>query len=134
MEEKIIMDIYHNYIQAFEKKEYDTINHLCRTPFFGTSPSGTIVFNNSEELLSGFTLLRESLDADDYVQSRLNNLTFSKISDHTSNLLVDFDRINSKGQAYHNGQAMYIFHNIGGKTIISGVIVLDENTVSFWTD
>ena len=41
MNEQKTLDIYMDYIRAFENKDYHSIADLCRTPFFASSPSGT---------------------------------------------------------------------------------------------
>ena len=46
MDEQNTLDLYKEYIQAFESKDYQVIaDVLCRTPFF-SSPSGTTIFGN----------------------------------------------------------------------------------------
>ena len=77
MDQQKTLNLYMDYIQAFENKDYDSIANVCRTPFFVSSPSGTIIFGNREELMEGFSLLRGSLDVDGYVGSKLNSLDFT---------------------------------------------------------
>tara|TARA_B100000131_G_scaffold282565_1_gene289869 strand:+ start:619 stop:1023 length:405 start_codon:yes stop_codon:yes gene_type:complete len=134
MEEKEVMDQYMEYIRAFESKDFQTIAKFCRTPFFASSPAGTTVFNDKEELINGFSMLRNSLDEENYVGSRLNLLEFSSVAETTGTLFVDFDRMNPEGEAYFNGQALYIFQRGNDGTEIIGIAVLDDNTVSSWTD
>ena len=56
MDETEVMDHYTEYIRAFESKDFQSIADLCRTPFFASSPSGTSVFADREELVEGFSL------------------------------------------------------------------------------
>ena len=132
MDEQQVLDLYMEYIRAFEDKDYTAIADRCRTPFFASSPSGTSIFGNRKELLDGFSLLRGSLDADGYVTSRLNNLDFTSVSENTGTLLVDFHRMNREGELYFHGSAMYVFQSKNQTTDIIGVVVLDDQTVSSW--
>ena len=134
MDEQKTLNLYMEYIQAFENKDFHTIADRCRTPFFASSPSGTIIFGDREELLEGFSLLRESLDIDGYVGSKLNQLDFTSIAETSGTLLVDFHRINHEGDSYFHGKALYIFQRGVQKTEIIGIIVLDDSTVSSWND
>ncbi len=134
MDEKEAMDHYMEYIRAFENKDFQTIADLCRTPFFASSPSGTSVFADREELVEGFSMLRNSLDKDGYVGSRLNVLDFSSVAKTTGTLFVDFDRMNPEGEAYFRGQAMYLFQKGAEGMEIIGIAVLDDDTVSSWND
>ena len=134
MDEQHILDIYKEYIQAFESKDYRTIADLCRTPFFASSPSGTTIFGNREELLQGFSTLRSSLDIDGYVGSQLNQLDYTSVAETAGTLLVDFHRINHEGTRYFHGKALYIFQMRDKKTEIIGIVVLDDNTASSWKD
>ena len=99
MDEQNTLDIYMEYIQAFESKDYNSIADLCRTPFFASSPSGTIIFGNREEILEGFSTLRSSLDIDGYVGSQLNQVDFTSLSEAAGTLLVDFHRVNHEGDS-----------------------------------
>ena len=45
-------------------------------------------------------MLRNSLDEENYVGSRLNLLEFSSVAETTGTLFVDFDRMNPEGEAY----------------------------------
>ncbi len=134
MKEQNILDLYSNYIQAFENKNYDFIATVCRTPFFTSSPEGGVVFENREQLLSGFSALRESLDKEGYVGSRINKLEFREIADTTGTLFVDFDRMNPQGEDFHHGQALYLFQGKDESIAIIGILVLDSSTVASWTD
>jgi len=78
--------------------------------------------------------MRESLDLEDYQFSRLNKLDFIPLSKQTNLLKVDFDRINSNGDAYHNGNATYVFHSEDNDFKISGIIVSDAKTTSKWAE
>ena len=71
MDEEEAMDHYMDYIRAFESKDFQTIADLCRTPFFASSPSGTSVFADREELVEGFSMLRNSLDTVSYTHLTL---------------------------------------------------------------
>ena len=134
MDEQKTLGLYMEYIEAFESKDYSAIADRCRTPFFASSPSGTIIFGDREELLEGFSVLRESLDIDGYVGSNLNQLDFTSITETSGTLLVDFHRINHEGEFYFHGKALYIFQRGFQKTEIIGIIVLDDSTVSSWND
>lgn len=134
MDEQNILDIYKEYIQAFETKDYQTIADRCRTPFFASSPSGTTIFGNREELLQGFSTLRSSLDIDGYVGSQLNQLDFTSVTETAGTLLVDFHRVNHEGARYFHGKALYIFQRRDKKTEIIGIVVLDDSTASSWND
>ena len=134
MNEQNTLDIYMEYIQAFESKDYNSIANLCRTPFFASSPSETIIFGNREELLVGFSTLRSSLDNDGYVGSKLNQLDFTSVSETAGTLLVDFHRVNHEGTHYFHGKALYIFQRREKKTEIIGIVVLDDSTVSSLND
>lgn len=134
MDEQNTLDLYMEYIQAFEKKDYHAIADRCRTPFFASSPSGTTIFGNREELLEGFSLLRSSLDLDGYVSSQLNQLDFTSVAETAGTLLVDFHRINHEGTLYFHGKALYIFQRIAKKTEIIGIVVLDNSAASSWRD
>ena len=125
MDEQKTLDLYMDYIYAFEKKEYESIANLCRTPFFASSPSGTTIFGNREELMEGFSLLRGSLDVDGYVSSKLNSLDFTSVAETSGTLLVDFHRINQEGATYFHGKALYIFQREASKTKIIGIVVLE---------
>ena len=100
MDEQNTLDLYKEYIQAFESKDYQAIADLCRTPFFASSPSGTTIFGNREELLQGFSMLRSSLDIDGYAGSKLNQLDFTSVAETAGTLLVDFHRFNHEGDPY----------------------------------
>ena len=130
MDEQKTLDLYMDYIQAFENKDYDSIANLCSTPFFASSPSGTTIFGNREELMEGFSLLRDSLDVDGYVGSKLNRLDFTSVAETSGTLLVDFHRINQDGVTYFHGKALYIFQRESSKTNIIGIVVLDDTTAS----
>ena len=134
MNEQKTLDIYMDYIRAFENKDYHSIADLCRTPFFASSPSGTTIFGNREELVEGFSLLRGSLDMDGYVGSKLNHLGFTSVAETSGTLLVDFHRINQAGDPYFNGKALYIFQREATVTEIIGIVVLDDVTASSWKD
>ena len=134
MDEQKTLNVYMDYIQAFENKDYDSIANVCRTPFFASSPSGTTIFENREELMDGFSLLRGSLDVDGYVSSKLNSLDFTSLAETSGTLLVDFHRINQEGGAYFHGKALYIFQREASKTGIIGIVVLDDTTVSSWNN
>ena len=134
MDEQLTLGLYMDYIQAFENKDYHSIANLCRTPFFASSPSGTTIFGNREELIEGFSLLRGSLDIDGYVGSKLNQLDFTSVAETSGTLLVDFHRINQKGDPYFHGKALYIFQREASKTEIIGIVVLDDITASSWID
>ena len=134
MDEQNTLDIYMKYIQAFESKDYHSIAAICRTPFFASSPSGTIIFGNREELLEGFSTLRSSLDTDGYVGSQLNQIDFTSVAETAGTLLVDFHRLNHEGTRYFHGKALYIFQRRAKKTEIIGIVVLDDNTVSSLND
>ena len=125
MDEQKTLDLYMDYIYAFENKEYESIVNLCRTPFFASSPSGTTIFGNREELMEGFSLLRGSLDVDVYVSSKLNSLDFTSVAETSGTLLVDFHRINQEGATYFHGKALYIFQREASKTKIIGIVVLE---------
>jgi len=125
MDEQKTLDLYMDYIYAFENKEYESIVNLCRTPFFASSPSGTTIFGNREELMEGFSLLRGSLDVDGYVSSKLNSLDFTSVAETSGTLLVDFHRINQEGATYFHGKALYIFQREASKTKIIGIVVLE---------
>ena len=90
MDEQKTLDLYMDYIQSFENKDYHSIANVCRTPFFASSPSGTIIFGNREELMEGFSLLRGSLDVDGYASSKLNSLDFTSLAETSGTLLVNF--------------------------------------------
>ena len=130
MDEQKTLDLYMDYIYAFENKEYESIANLCRTPFFASSPSGTTIFGNREELMEGFSLLRGSLDVDGYVSSKLNSLDFTSVAETSGTLLVDFHRINQEGATYFHGKALYIFQRGASNTEILGIVVLDDTTAS----
>ena len=132
MDEQKTLNLYMDYIQAFENKDYDNIANVCRTPFFASSPSGTTIFENREELMEGFSLLRGSLDVDGYVGSKLNSLDFTSLAETSGTLLVDFHRINQEGSPYFHGKALYIFQREASKTDIIGIVVLDDTTASSW--
>ena len=132
MDREETLDLYMEYIQAFEKKDFRTIADRCRIPFFASSPSGTTIFSNREDLLKGFSLLRDSLDSDGYVGSQLNQLDFTRVGETAGTLLVDFHRIDKKGDSYFHGKALYIFQRGGQKAEIIGIVVLDNNTTSSW--
>ena len=134
MDEQKTLDLYMEYIEAFESKDYSAIADRCRTPFFASSPSGTTIFGNREELVEGFSLLRGSLDIDGYVGSRLNRLDFTSVAETSGTLLVDFHRINHDDNPYFNGKALYIFQKEGQRTEIIGIVVLDDTTSSSWND
>ena len=134
MDEQKSLDLYMEYIQAFERKDYHAIADRCRTPFFASSPSGTTIFENREDLLAGFSLLRSSLDIDGYVGSQLNQLDYTSVAETAGTLLVDFHRINHEGTRYFHGKALYIFQMRDKKTEIIGIVVLDDNTASSWKD
>ena len=134
MDEQDTLDLYMEYIQAFEKKDYHKIADRCRTPFFASSPSGTTVFGNREELLQGFSTLRSSLDMDGYVGSQLNQLDFTSVAETAGTLLVDFHRVNHEGDPYFHGKALYIFQRRDEKNEIIGIVVLDDSTSSSWND
>lgn len=125
MDEQKTLDLYMDYIHAFENKEYESIANLCRTPFFASSPSGTTIFGNREELMEGFSLLRGSLDVDGYVSSKLNSLDYTSVAETSGTLLVDFHRINQEGATYFHGKALYIFQREASKTKIIGIVVLE---------
>ena len=125
MDEQKTLDLYMDYIYAFENKEYESIANLCRTPFFASSPSGTTIFGNREELMEGFSLLRGSLDVDGYVSSKLNSLDFTSVAETSGTLLVDFHRNNKDGAPYFHGKALYIFQRESSKTKIIGIVVLE---------
>ena len=108
MDKQKTLDLYMDYIHAFENKDYESIANLCRTPFFASSPSGTTIFDNREELIEGFSLLRGSLDVDRYVSSKLNSLDFTSLAETSGTLLVDFHRINQEGSPYFHGKALYL--------------------------
>jgi len=126
MDEQKTLDLYMDYIHAFENKEYESIANLCRTPFFASSPSGTTIFGNREELMEGFSLLRGSLDVDGYVSSKLNSLDYTSVAETSGTLLVDFHRINQEGATYFHGKALYIFQRETSKTKIIGIVVLEQ--------
>ena len=130
MDEQKTLNLYMDYIQAFENKDYESIANVCRTPFFASSPSGTTIFENREELMEGFSLLRGSLDVDGYVGSKLNSLDFTSLAETSGTLLVDFHRINQEGSPYFHGKALYIFQREASKTDIIGIVVLDDTTAS----
>ena len=130
MDEQKTLNLYMNYIQAFENKDYDSIADVCRTPFFASSPSGTTIFEDRDELMEGFSLLRGSLDVDGYVGSKLNSLDFTSLAETSGTLLVDFHRINQEGSPYFHGKALYIFQREASKTDIIGIVVLDDTTAS----
>ena len=130
MDEQKTLNLYMDYIQAFENKDYDSIANVCRTPFFASSPSGTTIFEDREELMEGFSLLRGSLDVDGYVGSKLNSLDFTSLAETSGTLLVDFHRINQEGSPYFHGKALYIFQREASKTDIIGIVVLDDTTAS----
>ena len=130
MDEQKALDLYIDYIHAFENKDYESIANLCRTPFFASSPSGTTIFGNREELMEGFSLLRGSLDVDGYVSSKLNSLDFTSVAETSGTLLVDFHRINQEGATYFHGKALYIFQKDASKTELIGIVVLDDTTAS----
>ena len=130
MDEQKTLNLYMDYIQAFENKDYESIANVCRTPFFASSPSGTTIFENREELMEGFSLLRGSLDVDGYVGSKLNSLYFTSLAETSGTLLVDFHRINQEGSPYFHGKALYIFQREASKTDIIGIVVLDDTTAS----
>ena len=134
MDEQKALDLYMDYIRAFENKDYHSIADLCRTPFFASSPSGTTIFGNREELIEGFSLLRGSLDIDGYVGSKLNHLGFTNVAETSGTLLVDFHRMNQEGDPYFHGKALYIFQGEAPGTEIIGVVVLDDVTASSWDD
>ena len=134
MDEQSTLDIYMEYIQAFEKKDYHIIADRCRTPFFASSPSGTTIFGNREELLEGFSMLRSSLDADGYVGSKLNQLDFTSVAATAGTLLVDFHRVNHEGTLYFRGKALYLFQRRAKKTEMIGIVVLDDSTASSLND
>ena len=126
MDEQKTLDLYMDYIHAFENKDYESIANLCRTPFFASSPSGTTIFGNREELMEGFSLLRGSLDVDGYVSSKLNSLDYTSVAETSGTLLVDFHRINQEGATYFHGKALYIFQRETSKTKIIGIVVLEQ--------
>ena len=130
MDEQKTLDLYMDYILSFENKDYQSIANVCRTPFFASSPSGTTIFGNREELMEGFSLLRGSLDTDGYVGSKLNRLDFTSVAETSGTLLVDFHRINQEGAPYFHGKALYIFQREASKTEIIGIVVLDDTTAS----
>ena len=134
MDEQKTLNLYMDYIQAFENKDYGSIANVCRTPFFATSPSGTTIFENREALIEGFSLLRGSLDVDGYVRSKLNSLDFTSLAETSGTLLVDFHRINQEVGAYFHGKALYIFQREDSKTDIIGIVVLDDTTASSWNN
>ena len=134
MDEQKTLDLYMDYIQSFENKDYHSIANVCRTPFFASSPSGTTIFGNREELMEGFSLLRDSLDIDGYVGSKLNRLDFTSVAETSGTLLVDFHRINQDGNRYFHGKALYIFQREASKTEIIGIVVLDDTTASSWNN
>ena len=125
MDEQKTLDLYMDYIYAFENKEYESIANLCRTPFFASSPSGTTIFGNREELMEGFSLLRGSLDVDGYVSSKLNSLDFTSVAETSGTLLENFHRISQEGATYFHGKALYIFQREASKTKIIGIVVLE---------
>ena len=130
MDKQKTLNLYMDYIHAFENKDYDSIANVFRTPFFVSSPSGTIIFENREELIEGFSQLRGSLDVDGYVGSKLNSLDFTSLAETSGTLLVDFHRINQEGGAYFHGKALNIFQKQASKTDIIGIVVLDDITAS----
>ena len=134
MDEQKTLDLYMDYIRAFENKDYHSIADLCRTPFFASSPSGTTIFGNREELIEGFSLLRGSLDMDGYVGSKLNHLGFTSVAETSGTLLVDFHRMNQEGDPYFHGKALYVLQGEAPRTEIIGVVVLDDVTASSWDD
>ena len=134
MDEQNTLDLYMEYIQAFERKDYHAIADRCRTPFFASSPSGTTIFENREELLAGFSLLRNSLDIDGYVGSQLNQLDFTSLAETSGTLFVDFHRVNHERTPYSHGKALYIFQKKAKKTEIIGIVVLDDSTASSLKD
>ena len=134
VDEQKTLDLYMDYIRAFENKDYSRIADLCRTPFFASSPSGTTIFGNREDLIEGFSLLRGSLDIDGYVGSKLNHLGFTNVAETSGTLLVDFHRMNQEGDPYFHGKALYIFQGEAPGTEIIGVVVLDDVTASSWDD
>ena len=134
MDEQKTLDIYMDYIRAFENKDYHSIADLCRTPFFASSPSGTTIFGNREELIEGFSLLRGSLDMDGYVGSKLNHLGFTSVAETSGTLLVDFHRMNQEGDPYFHGKALYVLQGEAPRTEIIGVVVLDDVTASSWDE
>tara|TARA_B100001113_G_scaffold353419_1_gene357686 strand:- start:1805 stop:2242 length:438 start_codon:yes stop_codon:yes gene_type:complete len=134
MDEQQTLDLYMEYIRAFENKDYQTIANQCRTPFFASSPSGTTIFRDREEILAGFSQLRNSLDIDGYIGSKLNQLDFTRIAETSGTLLVDFHRINREEIPYFHGKALYIFQSKGKKIEIIGIVVLDDSTTSSWND
>ena len=91
-------------------------------------------FADREELVEGFSMLRNSLDKEGYVGSRLNVLEFSSVAKTTGTLFVDFDRMNPEGEDYFHGQALYLFQKGADGTEIIGIAVLDDDTVSSWND
>ena len=125
MDKQKTLDLYMDYIHAFENKDYESIANLCRTPFFASSPSGTTIFENRENLIEGFSLLRGSLDVDRYASSKLNSLDFTSLAETSGTLLVDFHRINQEGATYFHGKALYIFQREASKTKIIGIVVLE---------
>ncbi len=134
MDEESILNLYRKYIAAFEDKNYDFISGICRTPFFTSSPASSMVFQDKIQLVEAFSSLRESLDVQEYVKSRINKLDFTEITETTATLFVDFDRINPNGDDFHHGQALYLFQGSRETIQIIGIIVLDDHTISPWTE
>ena len=96
MDEHEVTELYMKYIRALREKSRPHRGCLSNA-VFASSPSGTTIFHDRDELVNGFASLQDTLDVDGYVGSRINHLKFSSIAKTTGTLHVDFDRMDAEG-------------------------------------
>ena len=110
--ENRIVSLWKDYNKAFEYKDYEKIASFFTYPSTLGISSNPRLFNNKNELISIYKIIREEKIQKGYKYSLLDAYELIKFSDDLCLLKASFSRFDSNYMKLFSGEALYFFKKI----------------------
>jgi len=106
---KDIEELINFYNEAFIAKEYSKIDGITEVPFVLINNGETLSYSTKAELIDKYKSVREPLDDVGYTHSKITSLEINEVNDSISTASMGYARYNKSGDAFHNGEGIYLF-------------------------
>ena len=110
------------YVDAFIDKNYSKIDEITEVPFVFVNNDETLSYSTKEPLIERYKSIRESLDDSDYSHSEVTSIDISEINASITKAKIAYSRKNKSGDAFHNGEGIYLFRKKENNLFLVGRI------------
>jgi len=110
------------YVDAFIDKNYSKIDEITEVPFVFVNNDETLSYSTKEPLIERYKSIRESLDDSDYSHSEVTSIDISEINAFITKAKIAYSRKNKSGDAFHNGEGIYLFRKKENNLFLVGRI------------